>query len=290
MIQRISILFMMIFCALVLSAQKIVKVEAEYTYGASEDMTLKQIKSEAIQRAKIQAMADKFGTMVSQYNATRIENINGDSQIDFLSLGGSEVQGEWIETLEEEVSEPVFQDNMVFMTARVVGRAREIVSAGVEFSTKILRNGVEDKFEDADFVEKDDMYLSFCASTSGYLSVYLIDSDRQAYCLLPYARQTEGIYKVEADRKYTFFKPSLELDLPPSVVDEYHLTTSKQSEQNLICVIFSPNLFTKAIDGKVHEKLPRSLSYEDFQKWLAKCRKKDSSMRIQQHQITIRKK
>ena len=49
-------------------------VEAEYIYYAPENVTIEEAKRIAIDRAKIQALADAFGTIVSQVNTTRIEN------------------------------------------------------------------------------------------------------------------------------------------------------------------------------------------------------------------------
>ena len=80
-------------------AQKVKTVEGEYTYYAPENVTMEQAKRTALDRAMIQAIADEFGTIVTQQNATRVENQNGRSDIDFLSIGGSEVKGEWLETV-----------------------------------------------------------------------------------------------------------------------------------------------------------------------------------------------
>ena len=84
-------------------AQKMKTVEGEYTYHAPENVTVEQARRTALDRAMIQALADEFGTIVSQSNATRVENRNGHSDIDFLSIGGSEVKGEWIETIGEPI-------------------------------------------------------------------------------------------------------------------------------------------------------------------------------------------
>lgn len=86
-------------------AQKAITVKGEYLYQLPENVSLEEGKRIALERAKIQALADAFGTVVSQRNSTVVENTNGQSSVDFLSLGGSDVRGEWIET----VGEPLFQ-------------------------------------------------------------------------------------------------------------------------------------------------------------------------------------
>ncbi len=270
-------------------AQKVKEVKAVYTYSASEDIPLSQIKSTAIERAKIQAIADEFGTVVSQINTTRVENSNGQSTVDFLSLGGSEVKGEWIETIEESVSSPVFEQNMIVVTATVRGRAREIVSAGVDFDAKILRNGTEDRFEDSNFRSGDDLYLSFTSPVDGYLAVYLIDAEQQAYCLLPYRNQKNGNFPIKANQRYLLFDSQAVPPTERTLIDEYTMTCSSSSEQNYIYIIFSPQSFTKAIDNVSDEILPRNLTYDAFQRWLVKCRNKDENMKVQIVPIKIKK-
>ena len=78
--------------------QKIKTVDGEYIYGVPATVDLEKAKSIALERIKIQLIADEFGTTVSQSNSTFVKNQNGKSNIDFMSIGGSEVKGEWIET------------------------------------------------------------------------------------------------------------------------------------------------------------------------------------------------
>lgn len=65
-------------------AQRVEKVTAEYVYHAPENISLEEAKYIALERAKIQAIADTFGTIVSQSNFTTIANRNGKSDVDFF--------------------------------------------------------------------------------------------------------------------------------------------------------------------------------------------------------------
>lgn len=275
--------------SLTVLAQKTKTVEGEYTYHAPENVTLEQARRTALERAKIQALADEFGTIVSQTELSRVENVNGKSDVNFLSFGGTEVKGEWIEAIGEPIYNIRYEGNMLVISCSVKGKAREIVSAQIDFTAKVLRNGTEEKFESAEFRNGDDLYLLFQSPVKGYLAVYLVDADAQAFCLLPYRNQTEGIYPIKANQRYVFFNERL---APPSErpqVDEYVMTTERSSEYNQICVIFSPNQFVKAVDGNADEGLPRQLSSDDFHKWLSKCRKQDKDMNIKTITTTIEK-
>lgn len=275
-------------------SQKIKTVEGEYMYHAPENVTIEQAKRTAVERAKIQALADEFGTIVSQSSTTSIANINGESSTNVLTLSGSDVKGEWIEDLGEPKVQVNYEGDMLVVTAKVKGKAREILSAGVDFTSKILRNGKEDKFESDDFKNGDDLYLAFQTPAKGYLAVYLVDAENRAYCLLPY-RNMDDIYQVNANKRYLFFSQEEAPAEEQPLVDEYALTCERQMEYNYIYVIFSRNQFTKANDAASNKQIdgyagaPRELSYEDFQKWLGKCMKHDAEMNMKKIPITIKK-
>ena len=275
-------------------SQKIKTVEGEYLYHAPENVTIEQAKRTAVERAKIQALADEFGTIVSQSSTTSIANINGESSTNVLVLSGSDVKGEWIEDLGEPKVQVNYEGDMLVVTAKVKGKAREILSAGVDFTSKILRNGKEDKFESDDFKNGDDLYLAFQTPAKGYLAVYLVDAENRAYCLLPY-RNMDDIYQVNANKRYLFFSQEEAPAEEQPLVDEYALTCERQMEYNYIYVIFSRNQFTKANDAASNKQIdgyagaPRELSYEDFQKWLGKCMKHDAEMNMKKIPITIKK-
>lgn len=275
---RLTLTILLSVFSLTVLAQKVKTVEGEYTYHAPENVTLEQARRTALERAQAQAVADEFGTLVSQSDFTRVENSDGASKVDFLSLGGVEAKGEWIETISEPEYNIRYEGNMLVITCKVRGKAREIVSAQIDFTAKVLRNGTEEKFESAEFRNGDDLYLLFQSPVKGYLAVYLVDADGQAFCLLPYRSQTEGVYPVKANQRYVFFNERLAPYSERPQVDEYVMTTDRSSESNQIYVIFSTNQFSKAVDGGVREGLPRELSQEDFHRWLAKCRKSDKDM------------
>lgn len=283
------LLILLMIISLPAFSQKMKTVEGEYTYHAPENVTLEEAKRTALDRAKIQALADAFGTIVSQTNATRMENRNGKSDVDFLSIGGSEVKGEWIETIGQPDYNISYEQGMLVVKVSVKGKAREIVSAQIDIVSKILRNGTEDKFESDEFRSGDDLYLSFMSPVSGYLAVYLVDAEQTAYCLLPYRNQTDGIYKVEANRRYLFFNIKEAPAQERQFVDEYVMTCNRSSEYNQIYVIFSPQPFAKAADNVSAELLPRELKFEEFHKWLVKCRKQDVNMQIINKMIQITK-
>ncbi len=281
-----SVCFMM-GMSLVAVAQKTERVTATYTYYAPEHVSIEEARRVALQRAQLQAIADAFGTIVTQTNATTVKNENGKSDVSLLSLGASEVKGEWLRTDGEPEYEIAYEDGMLAVTVRVKGVIREIVNAAVDFQARVLCNGTEDRFEQDRFRNGDDLYLSFQSPVDGYLTVYLLDAEGTAYCLLPYRGDTGGRVAVKGNRRYVFFSVD---DVPAGeqgMVDEYVMTCGNGKELNQIYVIFSPQLFTKAVDYAGEGLQPRELPYEEFQQWLFDCRKQDREMRVEVKHIVI---
>ena len=273
-----------------LFAQKLRRVKGEYTYYAPENISLEEVKRIALERAMSVAIAETFGTLVTQNNSTVIVNQNGKTSSRFYSLGGSEVKGEWIETIGTPVYQISYEQNMLVVKVSVQGNARERVNKGVDFVAKALRNGTDQKFESLDFKNGDDLYLYFQTPIDGFLTVYLHDEmTQQIYCLLPYRKSGEGSMKVKHDQSYIFFSEEKVLD-NSALVDEYILTCQAEKEYNTLYVIFSPNYFAKANSiGTSNEQLPCQLSFEEFQKWLVRIQNKDQEMKIEKISITINK-
>lgn len=281
-----SVCFMM-GMSLVAVAQKTERVTATYTYYAPEHVSIEEARRVALQRAQLQAIADAFGTIVTQTNATTVKNENGKSDVSLLSLGASEVKGEWLRTDGEPEYEIAYEDGMLAVTVWVKGVIREIVNAAVDFQARVLCNGTEDRFEQDRFRNGDDLYLSFQSPVDGYLTIYLLDAEGTAYCLLPYRGDTGGRVAVKGNRRYVFFSVD---DVPAEergMVDEYVMTCGNREELNQIYVIFSPQLFTKAVDYAGEGVQPRELPYEEFQQWLFNCRKQDREMRVEVKHIVI---
>ena len=283
---RLKILTIIVLFAFVnVFGQKVKTVECEYTFHAPENFTLEQAKATAIERARIQAIANEFGTVVTQTNVTDVSA----QSVDFHSIGFSEVKGEWIEDTKDPVISVDFLDGMIVVTALVKGKARELVSAETNCCVRVLRNGKDDRFESDTFFDKDQFYISFQSPVSGFITVYLSDGKGSVACLLPYPEQQDGNSPVKANRRYLLFDPAEGNEY----TEEYYLTCGQIPEVNQIYVIFSPKPFTKALDHVSANRsedliLPRELSESEFQKWLAKCRRRDNEMQVIRKTISIK--
>lgn len=285
---RIVVSVFVLLCASDVYAQRIVTRGGSYTFPVPENVSIDEAKLMALEKARIQVIADEFGTIVDMTTMTEVRGSEDASSVEMISYGESEVKGEWLEDVDEPEFKVDYDGGILSVTVTVKGKIREIVSAEIDFQAKVLRNGTEDRFEDHDFKHGDDLYLSFRSPVDGSLAVYLYDGQGEAFCLLPYVGQEEGCFNIRRNERYVLFSSkNTPEEVPSHIVDEYNLTASKDKEVNLIYVIFSPNKFTKALDDFGDELLPRSLDYKSFQKWLVKCRNRDKEMRVQRKTITI---
>ena len=283
---RLLWLFSALLLSLSLQAQKMQKVKVEYVYYAPDNVSLEEAKRTALERAKIQAIADTYGTIVSQSYTTLVTNKNGQTNTGFLSLGGSEVKGEWIETIGEPEYDITYQQETLVVKVTVAGRVREIVGASVDFDARVLCNGTDLKFERQDFRKGDDLYLYFKSPIDGYLAVYLLDEVQEmAYCLLPYRKSNGQAFAVRIDKPYLLFSQEA-VDYP---IDEYVMTCNRSTEYNALYILFSPHLFAQALSDDVQQmNLPGQVAFEDFRKWLVNQRKIDRDMRLEIKSLTVK--
>ena len=281
----------LIFSYISLSAQKTKTVSAEYTYYAPETISIEEAKRTALDRAKIQAIADEFGTIVSQSTSTVISTKNGESDSQFFAFGGSDVKGEWIETLGEPQYDINFEDHLLVVTCRVIGNAREIQTSNIDIIAKPLRNGRELRNESYEFREGDDLYLYFKSPVDGFLTVFLVDEPSQTvYCALPYRNSDGNPQKIQADKEYILFSPKDAELSQRSYVDEYVMTANSEKEFNDFYILFSQEPFNKpALNAADDFTLPKTADWLSFQKWLSKIRSQNPNLSLSKILITISK-
>lgn len=292
--KRIALLLCAVLACLMSSAKGDIKhVSATYEYiSDNANETPEQAEMLAIQLAKQQALEEAFGVdvlgMTTSFQGNRMEEQNILSTSDFMALTETAVRGEWIETIKEKVIGTSFEKGFWRVKVYVEGRARNHSTEKVAIEYALINNS-HDRKNRTQYYDGDDVYLRFSSPVAGAMCVYLVDAEGWAYCLLPYQSVQEGCQLVEANREYLFFSSAEDVN-----ADEYTLTCQRSSEQNVIYIVYSPNVFTKAGDklsGKNwrDEQMPRQLDYESFMKWLARNQSRDEDMIVRREIISIRK-
>lgn len=284
---RLVLLFLFnIMIGITARGADVVSVSGVATYY--DDGTHSRVECErlAAEQARIDALAKKFGTIVSQdiLQADRI--VGNREQNDFLALSATEVKGEWI----ADEGKPEYEysrdakENLI-VTCRIKGKAKEISNEAAAFDALVLRNGTRKANADNRFRDGDDMFLYFNTSVNGFLSVFLEDEEGKVYLLLPYPKDTRTRVAVKKDTEYIFFSPDHVGDQIGADVEEVYLTGSDHTEYNRVFVVFSPEYFSRPVMD-ASQGLPVMKS-EEFNKWLIKSRRNDSRMNVKSMNLQI---
>lgn len=269
--------------------------EVTYTMAFTDDVSPERAKATVLEQAQIEAVAQAFGTNLSMSNELVEGTKDGHVFNDITIRTTSDVRGEWLET----VGKPQWfssrhGDALTEYTVTVKGRIREWnapTAAGLDIC--LLRNGVDtlrNKVRDLTYYSRDNFYLYFRSPQSGYVTIYAtkeVGDNKMAQRLLPYPRQKDGSYPVQADEDYYFFSPEMaKLD---SRVVALQLDCHGEEDINKVYVIFSPTPFVRATDSKDSKTNLNQLSLPDFHKWLASRRRNDAGMQVKTFVITIKK-
>lgn len=291
--KRTSLIICALLICLVSFAGDIKHISITYEYiSDNPNETPEQAEQIAIQMAQQKALEEHFGLDVVGITSTmqrnRQEGQKVSSSSDVFSMRETAVRGEWIETIKQKVLEKTFEKGFWHVRVYIEGRARNHSTEKTEIQYAFINNA-HDKQNRDQYYDGDDIFLRFTSPVSGALCIYLVDTEQNAYCLLPYQSNAMGYQSIEANKDYLFFS-----ELVDPNADEYTLNTMQSSEQNALYVIFSPNTFTKAVDKQAgtnwrDEQLPRFLNYEDLMKWLARNQTRDENMVVRREVITIRK-
>lgn len=263
-------------------SQKTANLCGEYKYAVPDNIPLNEAKKIATERARLDAIAKEFGTSISQTNLSSTHTKDGETQSDFLSMGGTEVNGTWLGDKNSPEIYIDYEQDMLVVHAKVCGTAREITRAQTDLATKILCNEVESER----FNNNNRIALQFRSPIDGYLAIFLRnDYTDIVSCLLPY--ETENGKARSIDRNKTHHLLSTKDPLYP-YREETILVTDRDIEFNTIIFVFSEKEFSMP-NTENGEYLPE-LSVEAFTKWLRRNRIKDEHMQVIEKNIEIRKK
>lgn len=269
-------------CGVTSAAPKVVDVEGSYTYYIPYNVPRDRAEQIAMERAMIQALASKFGTLVSETTQMDMHSSKSGDNVDFWSSASTLVKGEWIETVGKPEFTPSLDGNDFVVSCKIKGKAREIEGARASLDIHILANSTAPEAETVSFNNGDKLFMQFTSPVDGWLTVYLEGADGKVFRMLPFYAQRNPAHRIEADRKYTFFV-STEGD-----AEQYQLTTDADIERNTLYIVFSPNEYVKPVDRSSEEELAlRELPTADFRRWVTNLRLTDPKLQLVVRPITI---
>ncbi len=304
-----------------------------YTYGFAQDNkvvstlgkaqvqwypereSLTEARARALELAKINALENAFGTVITQGNVVYIENKKTGEKVEtnsiFKMIGNTAVKGEIIDIQKEDYKETVRKERIngkrkkrkiTYISCKLKVLAKELSDTDIEMenyplnSVKILKPVFE-------FKEGDNLYVYFKSPVNGYLTIFL-DDNEQAQCLLPYRNMPEGLEEampVKANKEYVFFSDYEEhnyFDDDYFAEDTYKLIASDKKDINELYIIFSKEKLNKPILNTAENsieidqnnyELPRTISSDEFKKWLVKIKQIRNDLKVNAIKISIEK-
>lgn len=283
-----KLIMMLVFPAIsffMAGAANIVDVKGTSTFYDDGTHSKVECMRLALEQAKIEALANKFGTIVSQDILQSDRIVGNREHNDFLALSSTEVRGEWVaDDGEPEYKFERDKDENLIVTCTVKGKAKAIDNESAQFLSTVLRNGTDDVHADINFKDGDSMFLNFQSNQDGYLAVFLQDEQNNVFQLLPYTTDSKTRIPVKNGRKYVFFSPNNAER--GEQVDELVLTASFNTEYNRVFVLFSPEAFSAPVMNRDPGSLPWMDSNE-FSKWLVKTRRNDPKMGVKAMNLII---
>ncbi len=293
---KIILLFLLGLTSLSADAQKTKEASGEYKLRIEKNVTEEFAVNNAIEKAKINAIENAFGTVINQGNSVYVKDITTGKQTQsdrvFTSIADVLVNGEWIATLDEK-RDFYDEDGFRWVKISIKGKVREL--SKIPYTPESYTLSCNNKKCSTDvFNNGQELIVYFKAPNNGYVTIFL-DDTKQVQRLLPYSNfNTSNTYEVKADQEYYFFSNT---DKKDKTVDNIELFTSDNMEQNRLQVLFSKQDFGKPLLSKSNNEevngmqyaMPMSTSVENFQSWLQKIRSYNRSIELQTILITIKK-
>lgn len=269
-------------------------VSGESVFVVPETMSIAEARTVAASRARIDALAGKYGTLVASMNTVGMS----DGTVNrFSMLGTSEVKGVWLKDTREvwqrmELDEATQQ---LYIRTKVWGKARPLTVAATPVVVETISDDGDTGSTATEFRNGEKFYLHFRSATDGYLAVFLIDESGSVFTCLPYPSQRQNTVPVRKSADYVFFSKRRPAAVTAeSDIRQYFLTAEKDMEQNRLCIVFSPNDFTLALDEKqgvsANGQQVGRYSFDDFNEALFRQRMADGRMQVVFKDIVIRKK
>lgn len=293
MLKRLLISLFVVLLLFPVHAQQSKNVCGEVDYVVPETQTLAEAKRAAQTQARLKAIADEFGTIVSQTNTIATHNVNGKSNSSFNSFSENDVRGIWIEDTKEPSISVSYKNEMMVIHAKVCGKARELKYTPVELEVKTINYGAPNGenhpyrkgYETTQYTNGDFFGVHFKSPINGYVAMFIRDDNNElVYTQLPY-QGTDGFAReVKSNRDYIFLTNE-DPDYPYSTTTI--LNTERKIENNTLIVVFSKKPFHMSSSNQ-GEWFPE-IELTKFQKWLHGLRKFDETVQVEEIVLTIKK-
>lgn len=275
-------------CSMTVFAVADEKVYGKMTYVGDRKLSIEENEQNCIEQARINALADKFGTTIRDLTKDEYFGDGGNSSNSFQHLTAASVKGRWLRDTKDPVLHMYFDsENQFIIECEVWGEAREIKAAGIDLKWNICAGTPSEGSISEVFNHKQRLYIPFRSPIDGYVNVYLIDENDVVNCLLPYREDRDGVFDVQGGSDYMFFDRE---NLPSKYPHHYIMTTTSPSSRNKLVMVFSKNRFSKCNVNRGDKVHLDDIPLNDFNKWIMNCQAQDDDFIVQEKWVKVIKR
>jgi hypothetical protein len=275
-------------------AQQLHHVCGEVNYVVPETQTVAEAKHTAVLQARIQALAEEFGTVITQNSTLTTHTREGVASSSFNSISENDVRGIWVEDTKEPVINVLSNNDLMVIHAKVCGKAKPIESSQVELEVQTLNYGFcngevhpfRSGYETTQYNDSDFFGVRLRSPVDGYVALLIRDDNTDNVSIvMPYMGGDGYAREVKSNQEYFFLTDAdPEFPYPASTI----LTTERKVEHNTLIVVFSQHRFSGSVSGQgdwFYE-----MDVPKYQKWIQSMRKHDLTMQTQEIILTINNK
>ena len=291
----VSFCIVVVFSPNELRAQLRTVDSGQLEFSSPPDMGIEEAKAWVLEQACIRAMANEFGVRVTSESVYSVADFNGNSEDAFTELNVSQVQGEWVRTLEEFGPDPFVKDGSFWWSVRVRGQAKPIRQTNVELDLTVVED-IEARIP-VDFLKAGDrIRCAFTSSVDGYLLLFYIEKGL-VYALSDKS-QTWSV-SVEGQKTYSLFTPDYEWREAGGVEGELHslpgydygfraINEGDLDVYGVLVAAFNTERFSPPI-FRGGQEIP-TVTEGDFDRWIKRNSGSSDDFQLERHPLRIKAK
>jgi hypothetical protein len=289
---RCSLLSLLLFCSFILAAQETKIALGTHILRIEKNMTELEAMANAKEAAKINAIENAFGVLISENNYLQTKQVKIGNEVKqqqvFNSISSAVLHAEWLKTIWEKDSIYTTSDGYRWIKYQINGEVKKLNKVPFEPEVYAL-NCPKTSCKTETFNSEENLYLSLKSPKKGHIAVYLNDGANTSL-LLPYNKsENQSSFLVNADQSYILFDPK-----ENKQADLIELFAETELEIHELIVLFSekeiskPVLETATLSNKNGYLLPKKLNNTSFERWIQTYRGFDKNIQIKTIKILIK--
>jgi len=274
-------------------AQETREAEGSYTMVLSRTATMEQTEALCTEQARLRAIGDAFGYVVSETSVGNVSDENVRVTDAFSVLTRTSVRGEWLRDKESPRTEWTWDGRELSVRVVVKGIIRSNSREGRTEVVFYPCAAGELTVEQSSFRHGQSLLARFRAASDGYLSVFYVDVAKgEAYRVFPApAYASLDHLGVKAQQEYLLFSRShsKQFEGYPATLDLLlEVPEGKQQGLDELVAVYAPHPYKKPmLSGQTAAGALPTLKATELEHWITELRALSAEIVVKRTTITI---